>query len=171
MNCKLLFFTGCILINIASLSAQANPCTQFEQYRQLDFWVGNWQVEDTLGNTVGTSQIEVILDSCVILENWKGVQAVKGKSFNYYNAKSKMWQQKWIDNFGNPLEFEGQVKNNSIYYKAKTTDKFGNDVQQLMVIKKLDDNKVLQTWKSSKDGNNWNLLFKGIYKRKTTASD
>ena len=48
------------------------PC-QAAEYRQFDFWVGEWDVVTTEGhNPAGSSSVQLILDQCALLENWNG---------------------------------------------------------------------------------------------------
>ncbi len=73
------------------------PCSHSE-YRQFDFWIGDWEAYGLKGQKAGDSRISVILDSCVILEEWTSASAQQGliysgKSFNSYNAATKQWQQ------------------------------------------------------------------------------
>ena len=78
-----------------------SPCTTDAVYRQFDFWIGEWDVYGPKGKKAGDSKIDLILDSCIILENWKSSGSnYAGKSFNTYNAVSKQWQQTWVDNVG-----------------------------------------------------------------------
>src|SRR5882672_4609826 len=96
-----------MLMGYNKLFAQL-PCSQPE-FRQFDFWIGEWEVYSTNGKKAGNSRISLMLDSCVILEEWKSVNAVKGliyagKSFNKYNPASKQWQQTWVDNTGGSIE-------------------------------------------------------------------
>ncbi|MEM7036257.1 MAG: hypothetical protein AAF570_04695, partial [Bacteroidota bacterium] len=84
------------------------PCSSPE-YRQFDFWVGDWNVYSD-GELVGTNRIDLILDQCVLQENWEGKGGSKGKSFNLYNGQTKMWEQTWVDNHGGVLVFRGEYK-------------------------------------------------------------
>lgn len=45
------------------------PACTAAEYRQFDFWIGDWQVFDKTGKQVGTSHIEAILGGCVIAEH------------------------------------------------------------------------------------------------------
>src|SRR5712692_8138415 len=51
--------------------AGGNPCGAPE-YRQLDFWVGEWEVRGPLGRHLGDSRVQQILRDCVVFENWSG---------------------------------------------------------------------------------------------------
>lgn len=42
----------------------AGPCDS-EGFEQFRFWVGDWNVYDTLGNQVGTNNVQLILKGCV----------------------------------------------------------------------------------------------------------
>ena len=150
---------------MTNLFAQKSPCPDHEEFRQLDFWVGNWRVETPDGKLAGHNKIEVILDSCVIMENWTGAGVSRGKSFNYYNASTGKWHQLWIDNFANPLEFEGEVKNGKIVYTGTSYDQKGEVVFNEMTLSKVNENEVRQVWRQSKTGGRWAVVFDGKYIR------
>ncbi len=87
----------------ASANAQSPPagCTATE-YRQFDFWVGNWDAFDVDGPAAAVARIRVerILDGCVVLESYDGTDSLKGQSFSLYDASRKMWHQSWVTNRG-----------------------------------------------------------------------
>ena len=97
-NC---FMKKCILLLLPvffSLIVSAQkPCSSPE-YRQFDFWVGDWEAFGKKGQKAGDSKISFLLDSCSILEEWTSASIQKGlryagKSYNSYNAATKKWQQ------------------------------------------------------------------------------
>src|SRR6267154_124652 len=48
------------------------PCAYTTENRQFDFWLGEWSVTTTQGGIpAGDSKIELILEDCVVQENWK----------------------------------------------------------------------------------------------------
>lgn len=85
---------------VFSQTLPSKPCSTDPLYRQFDFWLGEWDVVAPNGNHAGDSKISLILDSCIVLEEWTGNYGYAGKSFNSYNAKTKQWQQYWVDNGG-----------------------------------------------------------------------
>jgi hypothetical protein len=105
---------------VISLLAQ-RPCSG-EPYRQFDFWLGEWQVFAKNGTKAGNSKISLILDSCIILEEWTSANATQGliysgKSFNTYNAATRQWQQTWVDNVGGATEYlKGSYKDNKMVF-------------------------------------------------------
>ena len=75
---------------VAQQTPPPNPCTTNPIYRFFDFWIGDWEAFGAKGKG-GDSKVTLILDSCVILEEWTSAkQGYAGKSFNTYNWATKM---------------------------------------------------------------------------------
>ena len=94
---------------MALFSSAQLPCS-LPVYRQFDFWIGEWEAFGKNGKKAGDSKISLVLDSCIILEEWTSASASQGvryagKSFNTYNALTKQWQQTWVDNVGGSTEY------------------------------------------------------------------
>jgi hypothetical protein len=66
-------FPVLLLLSSQSLTAQ-KPCS-LPVFRQFDFWIGNWEAFATNGKKAGDSKISIMLDSCVILEEWTSASA------------------------------------------------------------------------------------------------
>ncbi len=159
------------LVNI--ITAQKLPCSQ-PVYRQFDFWIGEWEAFGTKGNKAGDSKISLIIDSCVILEEWTSAALQQGlryagKSFNTYNSAVKQWQQTWTDNTGNTTFYtEGKFEDNKIIYKTAPF----NISKDTLAVRKLtffniDKNKVRQLGEISKDnGVTWIMEYDLEYRRK-----
>ena len=170
MRKYLLFIITIFFIQI--LSAQ-KPCSRPE-FRQFDFWIGEWEAFAPNGNKGGDSKISLILDSCVILEEWTSVNAQQGliytgKSFNSYNAASKQWQQTWTDNTGNTTEFlRGEGSNGKIiYYADKVAGPQGKTFMRRLTFTKLSADKVRQFSELSNDeGKTWTAEYDLEYRRK-----
>ena len=75
------------------------------EHRQLDFWVGRWDVTDK-GKVIATSVIERFADGCGILENYTQLDGYSGKSINFYDRSLKRWRQQWADSMGNSSEWQ-----------------------------------------------------------------
>ncbi len=87
------------------IKKNVSPCSFQQESQQFNFWIGEWNVYNLQGQQTGTSKIEQILNECVIQENWTDYFGNKGKSFNFYNADTKQWQQTWVDDKGSVTEF------------------------------------------------------------------
>lgn len=167
---KLITFIAISFTGFAAFSQL--PCSGPE-YRQFDFWVGQWEAFGPKGNKAGDSKISIILDSCVILEEWTGTPnkgfTYTGKSFNSYNSATKQWQQTWTDNTGNTTEFlRGEGGNGKIvYYADKVTGSKGEIFMRRLTFTKLSDDKVRQFGEKSDDeGKTWVTEYDLEYRRK-----
>ena len=159
------------LIGLSATSQK--PCSRPE-FRQFDFWIGEWEAFAPNGNKGGDSKISIILDSCVILEEWTSANAQQGliysgKSFNMYNAATHQWQQTWVDNTGNTTEFlRGEGKDGKIiYYADKVVDAKGKNFIRRLTFTKLNNDKVRQLGERSDDGGKtWTTEYDLEYRRK-----
>lgn len=149
------------------------PCAN-PVYRQFDFWVGEWEAFGPKGAKAGDSKISIILDSCVILEEWTSTAVTNGfrysgKSFNTYNAATRQWQQTWIDNAAGTTEFlrgeatEGKI----VFYADKVVGADGKPFIRRLTFTKLSEDKVRQFGERSDDGGNtWKTEYDLEYRRK-----
>jgi hypothetical protein len=156
----LILFLGCLPL---SAIAQQSGCQNLPEYRQFDFWVGEWNVEAN-GKQAGTSSVQLILDGCVLFENWTGAKGSNGKSFNIYDSTTKKWQQFWVDNSGGSILFTGEFENGKLTYHSKNLQPDGSTVLGRMTFNSLPGKKVHQMWEQSTDqGKTWKVAFDGIY--------
>jgi hypothetical protein len=162
----------CVFFSSAYLKAQqlpARPCATDSLYRQFDLWIGEWDVFGPKGKA-GSSRIERILDSCIILENWSSARAgYAGKSFNTYNRSTQQWQQTWVDNAGGSTEFlRGHAeKDKMVFYADKNAGKDGKNYLRRLTFYKLGTDKVRQHGERSDDeGKTWTTEYDLEYRRK-----
>lgn len=171
MKRSLSFFL--ILFISQSLLAQRVPCSNPE-FRQFDFWIGEWEAYGANGKKAGDSKISLILDSCIILEEWTSAAVQQGlryagKSFNTWNAAAKQWQQTWVDNTGNTTAFtKGKFENNKITF---ITDPFPFSKDTIAIRRltffDLGHDKVRQFGEISKDkGTTWMPEYDLEYRRR-----
>jgi hypothetical protein len=101
------------------------PCGAPE-YRQFDFWLGDWDVFDT-GDAKPSMwvQVERILDGCALKETYRDVHGMRGQSFNVYDASRKVWHQTWVTNRGQQLVLEGAMENGQMVLRATEATKDG----------------------------------------------
>lgn len=149
------------------------PCSAAE-HRQFDFWLGEWQVFDPAGKSVGQSRIESVLNGCVLAEHWTSggnpPGAGDGKSFNLYNAQTGQWEQFWVDAQGTRLVLNGNFAAGSMVLSGqqpKPDAKTGIAQRERITWTPNADGSVRQLWESSvDDGKTWTIAFDGQYRRK-----
>jgi hypothetical protein len=151
---------------VAKNRATVEPCRAAPEFRQFDFWIGEWIVKDPKGNTAGTSSIQLILGSCVIFESWTGTGSI-GKSFNIYDVNDKKWHQTWTDDRGTFTHYIGSFTDGKMVLVA---DQPANGKPGLarMTFSKLADGNVRQHGESSSDGGTtWTTTFDLVYAKRT----
>ena len=96
---------------VRAAPAPAAPCSG-AQYRQFDFWVGDWDVFDfsAPGQRLARVTVEPILKGCGVLETYADGEGQEGRSFSIYDASRRVWHQTWITNHGQLLMIEGGFK-------------------------------------------------------------
>lgn len=139
------------------------------EYKQFDFWIGEWDVFNQLGVKVGSNVIISMQDSCLIQENWTSNNET-GTSYTFYNKIDSTWNQIYIDNLGTVLQLKGSFNGNKMVLKS---EKFKSEKTNLYCMNRI-------TWEKDSSGNvyqKWEIIdeneslvqvvFDGIYKRQT----
>jgi tetratricopeptide (TPR) repeat protein len=148
-----------------------NPCANASENRQFDFWLGEWKVVTTQGETpAGDSKIELILGDCVVQENWTSAGNIgySGKSYNIYNAALKRWEQYWVDNTGGNIFFYGGLKDGVMdYWTDELPQPDGKKLKRHLQFIKLGPDTVRQFSRGSNDnGKTWFVEYDFTYSRK-----
>ena len=146
------------------------PCAYTPENRQLDFWLGDWTVTTTQGAIpAGDSKIELILEDCVVQENWKSQNAsYSGKSYNIYNQALKRWEQYWVDNTGGNIFFYGGLKDNVMdYWTDEIPQPSGPALKRHLQFIPIGPDRVRQFSRGSTDGGKtWGIEYDFTYTRK-----
>jgi tetratricopeptide (TPR) repeat protein len=149
--------------------AQA-PCKYGPEFRQFDFWIGEWSVVTAKGEMpAGDSRIELSLGDCVIVENWISKNSLyAGKSYNVYNTAEKRWEQFWVDNSAGMIHFYGGLKDGVMdFYTQDQNLPDGTSNQRHLRFFPLSPDKVRQFSQASADhGKTWTDEYDFIYARK-----
>jgi tetratricopeptide (TPR) repeat protein len=147
------------------------PCAYTPENRQFDFWLGEWNVSTTQGAVPsGNSKIELILEDCVVQENWKSLDSpYAGKSYNIYNASLKRWEQYWVDNIGGNIFFYGGLKDGVMdYWTDDLPQPDGTKLKRHLQFFKLGPDSVRQFSQGSSDGGkSWQVEYDFTYIRKS----
>jgi hypothetical protein len=154
----------------AATVAASAACADAE-YRQFDFWVGDWDVLGTNGKRVGTNRIEKQFGGCVLQEHWIGAGGSVGSSFNTFSPATKLWHQTWVDNQGTLLLLDGTFAAGTMTLTGQVSDSTGAKTTHRIRWSVIggDPNRVRQLWESSTDGGKtWTVAFDGTYVRKAT---
>ena len=144
----------------------APPCADAAS-RQFDFWIGDWDVFDPTGKSVGVNRIEPMYSDCFLHESWKGNGNFIGQSFNRYDASRGVWHQTWVDSSGTLLLLEGGLRDGKMVMSdAATPGKRDPKSVNEISWTPNPDGSVRQHWRATADGGaTWKTVFDGKYVR------
>ena len=152
-------------------AASANPPPQSvcvtDEYRQFDFWVGQWDVYDPRTNRlVAHSLVEKLYDGCAVRENWLPLSGKGGGSLNSYRADRRQWIQVWTDWQNSLNEYRGGLEKSSMVLTGTSTSASGQDSPARMTFERQKDGSVVQTGYGSADsGKTWQLAYQFVYRK------
>lgn len=155
---------------VAQVAKNLHPCDGDPSFRKFDFWIGDWDVQQTgvpRAPQGASSHIERILDGCVIFENWNpGSAGPSGKSFNTFNTTTRKWEQYWVDGTGRITHYIGEFRDDgNLYYEA---DQFGSSNKLRMTFFNQGPTQVRQLGHISTDGGKtWTVSFDLTYVKKS----
>jgi hypothetical protein len=171
-----LFFAG--LLAAPNLALAAPPATMplpppgctSDENRQLDFWVGKWNVypKQNPAMHVADSLVEKKYTGCAIRENWMPLMPVSegGGSLSTYVPEKKMWRQFWVDSSGAAVDFQGGWNGNAMVITGVWPAPKNPKQITRMRYMPLADGSVEQRGDTSDDnGKTWQPSFDFIYKR------
>ena len=117
---RLLLFA--LLVTTASplfAAEHASACSALV-YRQFDFFAGDWDTHDVQaqGKVVARNIVKVILDGCVIHEDYRQSDGMHGESYSLYDAARNAWHQSWVTNRGGLLLLDGGMQGDRMVFKG-----------------------------------------------------
>jgi hypothetical protein len=157
-----------LILALIALQQPPRPCST-PDYRQFDFWVGDWDVKLANGQIAGRNRIEMIEGGCGLQENWTGGGPTPntGRSINAYSSGDKKWHQIWLGSGGLLMHLSGTFQGDTLTMEGVTTTAAGQSVLNRLAFTKRPDGSVRQFWQTSQDGGKvWQTAFEGIYTRR-----
>ena len=138
------------------------PCAGAE-YRQFDFWLGDWRVVKPDGAFAGTNHITLEYGGCVVHEHYVTGKGYSGESLSMYDAARKVWHQTWVDDNGLLLTIEGHWDGKSMVLEGKAPDASGALTKQRITWTPSADGSVRQLWEALDAKGAWTVAFDGKY--------
>jgi hypothetical protein len=166
---KRLFALGIFVLAMAACPClAAPPCAANTEVRQLNYWLGDWNITMP-GRTGGaSSKVSLSLDKCLFTENWEDGQGHAGENVFAYSPDDKSWHGMFADNLGRAHIFvDGKVASGSAEFLGPARGPQGEAVLNRIKVVRLAPDKVEQTWdKSTDNGATWTTVFRGEYARR-----
>ena len=140
-------------------------CTAAE-HRQLDFWVGNWDVYRTgTQEMAGTSLVERIYNDCAIRETWRPFDMNEGGSISSYDASAGAWRQTWVDSTADRIDYVGRLENGRMVFIARRAAPGGAPERQTRVTSWPEAGTIRQAAETSADGGRtWSPSYDYTYR-------
>ena len=157
-------------VPLRPLSAQSPPAARPKcdapEYRQFDFWVGDWDLTAG-GQRAGTNLVTLEEGGCLIHEHWTGAKGGTGQSLNFYDRQDGRWHQVWVSSSGNVLDLAGSYADGTLTYRGERRQPDGSTLLHRLSFHANADGTVRQLWETSSDGGStWTTSFDGLYRRK-----
>jgi hypothetical protein len=159
------------LLLLALLQIPApSPCSAPE-YRQFDFWVGDWVVHNPKGQQVGTNRIEKVENGCGLQESWASTRGgYTGRSINSYRPSTGQWHQTWLGNDGGLLLLDGKFADGRMVLEGTGPSASGSVAFNRITWSRMEGGIVRQLWEQSTDGGKtWSTSFDGRYSPRRSA--
>ena len=162
----------CLLIAfvlVVSKLALAQPGTRCatEPHRQLDFWIGEWNVFNAQQEQVARSQIESIISGCGLSEKYQADSGYSGTSLNQFDEDGNQWQQFWLDSNGESIHFNGHFNDNTMTFDAYGfEDQRGSYIRRMRLISISADEVQQESDRSYDQGNTWCSEYRLTYRRR-----
>ena len=155
----------------ASSPMQSFPCQQRDEFREFDFWLGEWNVHTPNGTFAGNNKIEKTQAGCAVVEHWVSAAGNPGMSINYFDIATNEWVQVWSSaggiqiNIRGGLTDDGMMLDGQINYVSNGTSAPFRGLWTL-----LPDGRVRQFFEQSDDGGEtWAPWFEGFYTKTNSA--
>ena len=153
---------------LTAMERNANPCLFDARMKELDFWLGDWDLRPR-GNPTATPTRNVITkihDGCVLLESYTA-PGYTGQSFNIRDPSIGKWTQSWVDKGGGLHLYYGEVRDQTMYYVGEMPDPRDptKRIRARVTIQRIAADTLRQFAETTRDGNTWTQSYDFIYTR------
>jgi hypothetical protein len=157
---------------VAAFERTSKPCKFDPRYRQLDFWVGEWDVRPTANPAAPASRSSITLEynDCIVHEHWQPAGgAGGGESFNLFDRSFNEWRQTWVDATGGQHDYRGKLEGKNMVYYGELPPPPGQTgrVRTRLTFFNVSPDSVRQFAETSADaGKTWTVSYDLMYVRR-----
>ena len=107
-------------------AAPAGACSA-PQFRQFDFFAGDWDAYDAQspGKPIARNKVDIILEGCVIHEDYRQNDGLHGESYSIYDSARKVWHQSWVTDRGELLLLDGGMQGDRLVFTGEQRTRDG----------------------------------------------
>jgi hypothetical protein len=134
-------------------------------YRELDFWAGQWAVQDGEGNPVGNSDVSLDLADCLVEEDFTGMDGFRSQSFAGYDFRPAAWYRVYVDNRGVRLLLSGSLQGGEMVLTGAYPGPGQSQLQVRLTLRAETADRLVQVVETSHNGQVWKVYETLIYTR------
>ena len=139
------------------------------EYRQFDFWLGDWDTFEVVGDTrtsIARARVDLIAGGCAVRELYEQTDGLIGDSILSFDPVRKVWQQTWVNNGGGLMVLTGAFKDGAVTLEGEAHTGSGKNLPHRITWKAEGDG-VRETAVLSKDGGQtWEPAFDVLFKKR-----
>jgi hypothetical protein len=171
-----LIFAAAAGVAHAQQAPPPKPACADAAYRQLDFWVGDWDLEFDAGvGQTGHASNHITGDEfggCVIAERFVQPGGYKGASYSMFDAPTGLWRQTWVDSQGALFVLAGgPVKGQPYQFELKTVDARGPAKGFMrMIWQDVTPDSLTWRWQSQEADGSWKDRWVLHYRRQKKSA-
>lgn len=147
----------------------STPC-QGSEYRQLDFWLGTWDVvpwseATTEGRPSARNTITRGHGGCVVLEQFVA-PSLSGQSVTMYDRSTAQWHQTWVDSSGSLNVYWGRFESGSLVLHGSIPVRSAPHLRQRvrLTVSDLGDGRVRQRSDRLNADGTWSTNYDLLYR-------
>ncbi len=139
------------------------------EYRQFDFWIGDWdtfETEDPNGPSIARAEIISIVSGCALHERYEQSDGLVGDSILSFDPVRRQWQQTWITNRGSNMVLWGELRDGALVLEGEVHLHDGATVLQRITWQREGDGVRESAVLSRDGGRSWEPAFDVLFRRR-----
>jgi len=137
-------------------------------FRQLDFWLGDWEVLAEHDITVGDARVTTDLNGCMVQADFRGVNGLLRRSFLVYDFPTGEWYRYMAANTGEFVKLSGPWVGAVLTLTGIDETASGRSVEVRNTVRPAGD-RVVETWETKSPSGSWRVVATGRYRRRRCA--
>ena len=151
----------------AAAQTVRKPGCAAPEYRQFDFWLGDWDAfeADDPKTVIARTHVDLVAAGCAVHELYEQADGLVGDSILSFDAVRKAWQQTWVTNFGSLMVISGRLVDGALTLEGEMHSGSGKTLRQLITWKREGDDVRESSTVSKDDGQTWEPAFDVVFRR------
>jgi len=155
------------LLLAATMGTSAACACSAPEYRQFDFWLGDWDAYEYAdrGTPIARTRVELIAAGCAIHELYEQTDGLIGDSILSFDPVRRAWQQTWVTNRGSLLSISGHLVDGAMSLEGEMHAADGRTLRQLITWTREGDAVRESSMVSKNGGQTWEPAFDVLFEK------